>query len=317
MLELALAVFNIRIKVLTESQLDTSPGMTVTDRLLLYIQLTRLHRPIGILLLLWPTLWAVWIAGDGHPAWHIVLIFTFGTVLMRSAGCAINDYADRHIDKHVERTRERPLTRGKVGTRETVWLAAGLAFAAFLLILPLNPLTWLLSFPALFLAASYPFTKRFLVIPQAYLGIAFGFGIPMAFAAQLGDVPPVAWVLLFANVFWAIAYDTEYAMVDRDDDIHLGIHSSALLFGKYDVAAVMTCYAVTLGLLAVAGQMAGLGWAYYAGLAVAAGIALYHYVLIRKRRRERCFAAFLHNSWFGAAVFAGVVGSYLLPVFRL
>jgi len=201
--------------------------MILAERLSLYIQLTRLHRPIGILLLLWPTLWGVWIAGEGHPAWHIAAIFILGTALMRSAGCAINDYADRHIDKYVERTKERPLTSGKVSERETVWLAAGLALAAFLLILPLNPLTWLLSFPALFLAASYPFTKRFLVIPQAYLGIAFGFGIPMAFAAQLGEVPLMAWLLLLANVFWAIAYDTEYAMVDRDDDMHLGIHSSA------------------------------------------------------------------------------------------
>jgi len=285
--------------------------MTLAQRLFFYTQLVRLHRPIGILLLLWPTLWGVWIAGDGQPAWHIVAIFTLGTVLMRSAGCAINDYADRHIDGHVERTRERPLASGKVSERETLWLAAGLALVAFLLILPLNPLTWLLAFPAAFLAASYPFTKRFFAIPQAYLGIAFGFGIPMAFAAQLGSVPAVAWVLLLANMFWAIAYDTEYAMVDRDDDIHLGIHSSALLFGRHDVAAVMACYAITLALLAVAGQMAGLGWMYYAGLAVAAGIALYHYTLIRGRRREQCFAAFLHNNWFGAAVFAGVVLHYL------
>lgn len=281
--------------------------MILRERLHLYIQLTRLHRPIGILLLLWPTLWGVWIAGAGRPAWHIVFIFALGTVLTRSAGCAINDYADRHIDKHVKRTRERPLTSGKVSERETVWLAVVLALLAFLLILPLNPLTWLLAFPAMFLAASYPFTKRFFAIPQAYLGIAFGFGIPMAFAAQLGEVPPVAWLLLLANVFWAIAYDTEYAMVDRDDDIHLGIHSSALFFGKYDVVAVMGCYAVTLGLLVVAGQMAGLGWGFYVGLMAAAGIALYHYTLIRGRQREQCFKAFLHNNWFGAAVFAGIL----------
>ncbi len=284
--------------------------MNLTARLRLYIQLTRLDRPIGILLLLWPTLWGVWIAGNGHPAWHIVLIFTLGTVLTRSAGCAINDYADRHIDLHVERTQHRPLTSGKVSERETVWLAVVLALVAFALILPLNPLTWLLAFPAAFLAASYPFTKRFFAIPQAYLGIAFGFGIPIAFAAQLGEVPSVAWLLLLANVFWAIAYDTEYAMVDRDDDIHLGIHSSALFFGKYDVAAVMACYAVTLGLLGVAGQMAGLGWPYYAGLVIAAGVALHHYTLIRGRQREQCFEAFLHNNWIGAAVFAGVAADY-------
>jgi 4-hydroxybenzoate polyprenyltransferase len=284
--------------------------MNLTERLHLYIQLTRLDRPIGILLLLWPTLWAVWIAAEGHPSWLILFIFTLGTVLMRSSGCAVNDYADRHIDKHVKRTQDRPLTSGKVSERETVWLAVVLALVSFALILPLNPLTWLLAFPAAFLAASYPFTKRFFAIPQAYLGIAFGFGIPMAFAAQLGHVPPMAWVLLFANVFWAIAYDTEYAMVDRDDDIHLGIHSSALFFGKYDVAAVMGCYVITLGLLALAGRMAELGWIYFAGLLAAAGIALHHYTLIKDRSREKCFKAFLHNNWFGAAVFAGVMGDY-------
>jgi 4-hydroxybenzoate polyprenyltransferase len=280
--------------------------MTLKERLSLYLQLTRLNRPIGILLLLWPTLWGVWIAGAGHPAWHIVLIFVLGTVLMRSAGCAINDYADRDFDRHVKRTRDRPVTSGRIAPREALWLAAVLALIAFVLILPLNTLTLLLSVPAVFLAASYPFTKRFLSIPQAYLGIAFGFGIPMAFAAQQGSVPLVAWLLLIANVFWAIAYDTEYAMVDRDDDINLGIHSAALLFGRYDVAAVMACYAITLALLATAGTMTGSGWIYYTGLALAAAIALYHYTLIRHRQREACFKAFLHNNWFGAAVFAGI-----------
>src|SRR5450631_1160791 len=276
--------------------------MTLAQRLSLYLQLTRLNRPIGILLLLWPTLWGVWIAGAGHPAWHIVLIFVLGTVLMRSAGCAINDYADRDFDKHVKRTRERPVTSGRISPREALWVAASLALVALLLILPLNNLTLLLSFPAVFLAASYPYTKRLLAIPQAYLGIAFGFGIPMAFAAQLGGVPPLAWLLLVANVFWAIAYDTEYAMVDRDDDIHLGIHSAALLFGKHDVVAVMGCYAITLVLLDVAGHMAGPGWVYFSGLLMAGGIALYHYSLIKDRQREACFKAFLHNNWFGAAV---------------
>ena len=285
--------------------------MTIAERLSLYMQLTRLNRPIGILLLLWPTLWGVWIAGGGHPAWHIVLIFTLGTVLMRSAGCAINDFADRHIDRHVERTRERPITSGRIKPREAVWLAAALALISFLLILPLNNLTRLMSIPAVFLAGSYPFTKRFFAIPQAYLGIAFGFGIPMAFAAQLNSVPPVAWLLLIANAFWAIAYDTEYAMVDRDDDIHLGIHSSALLFGKYDVVAVMACYATTLILLAISGQMASLGVIYYLGLLAAAGIALHHYRLIKHRRREDCFKAFLHNNWIGLAVFAGIALDYL------
>jgi 4-hydroxybenzoate polyprenyltransferase len=284
--------------------------MNLTERLYLYIQLTRLHRPIGILLLLWPTLWAVWIASGGHPSWLIVLIFSLGTALMRSSGCAMNDYADRHIDKHVKRTQDRPLTSGKISEREALWVAIVLAMISFALILPLNPLTRLMSFPALFLAGSYPFTKRFFALPQAYLGIAFGFGIPMAFAAVQGNVPPVAWVLLLANIFWAVAYDTEYAMVDRDDDIHLGIHSSALFFGKYDVLAVMICYGITLLLLAVAGLMAGLGIAFFAGLIVAEGIAYHHYKLIKERSREKCFAAFLHNNWFGAAVFAGLVVDY-------
>ena len=284
----------------------------ISERLSLYTKLMRLDRPIGILLLLWPTLWGVWIAGNGHPAWHIVLIFVLGTVLMRSAGCVINDYADRDFDKHVKRTQDRPVTSGQVAPHEALWLAAGLAFAALLLILPLNALTLLLSIPAVLLAASYPYTKRFFAIPQAYLGIAFGFGIPMAFAAQLNDVPAVAWWLILANIFWCIAYDTEYAMVDRDDDLRLGIHSSALLFGKYDVAAVMACYGVSLAILAGVGDTLHLGLAYYLGLLVAAGIAAYHYTLIRQRRREDCFKAFLHNNWFGAAVFAGIALDYLL-----
>ncbi|MBI3480004.1 MAG: 4-hydroxybenzoate octaprenyltransferase [Nitrosomonadales bacterium] len=286
--------------------------MTFAERLPLYLQLTRLNRPIGILLLLWPTLWGILIAGAGHPAWHIVLIFVLGTVLMRSAGCAINDYADRDFDRHVQRTRERPVTSGRIAAREALWVAACLALLAFVLILPLNNLTLLLSFPAVFLAASYPYTKRFLAIPQAYLGIAFGFGIPMAFAAQLGSVPPVAWLLLVANVFWAIAYDTEYAMVDRDDDIHLGIHSSALFFGKHDIAAVLVCYAITLMLLGTVGLMTGAGVWYFTGTMLAACIALYHYRLIRHRQREACFKAFLHNNWFGATVFAGIAADYLM-----
>ncbi len=285
--------------------------MIFSERLSLYMQLTRLNRPIGILLLLWPTLWGVWIAGRGTPLWSVVLIFTLGAILMRSAGCAINDYADRDIDRHVKRTQNRPVTSGRISPREAILLAAALAVISFLLILPLNTLTRLMSIPAVFLAGSYPFTKRFLAIPQAYLGIAFGFGIPMAFAAQLNSVPPVAWVLLAANVFWAIAYDTEYAMVDRDDDIHLGIHSSALFFGKYDVAAVMGCYAITLSLLTFAGQLAHLGILYYAGLFTAGVISLYHYTLIRSKNRDACFKAFLHNNWFGASVFAGIVLDYM------
>lgn len=287
-------------------------AMILAQRISLYIRLTRMDRPIGILLLLWPTLWGVWIAGDGHPSWDIVLIFMLGTALMRSAGCAINDFADRHIDKHVKRTRGRPIACGSIAPGEALWVAAALALMALMLILPLNSLTILLSVPAVLMAATYPFTKRFFAIPQAYLGIAFGFGVPMAFAAQLESVPAVAWLLVCANVFWAIAYDTEYAMVDRDDDIHLGIHSSALWFGKFDVMAVMVSYGVTLVLLAVAGHMSGLGWIYHAGLLAAAFVALHHYTLIRHRERDACFAAFLHNNWFGAAVFAGIVFDYLL-----
>lgn len=286
--------------------------MSVLQRLSLYGQLTRLDRPIGILLLLYPTLWGLWFAGRGHPVGWIVAIFVIGTTLMRSAGCVINDYADRHIDLHVKRTCERPITSGKVSPREALWLAAVLALLAFLLIFPLNKLTIFLSIPAVLLAASYPYTKRFLVIPQAYLGIAFGFGIPMAFAALNNTVPPVAWLLLLANVFWAIAYDTEYAMVDRDDDIHLGIHSSALFFGRYDVLAVMGCYAATLGLLAGVGLLMNMGFAYYGGLLLAAAIAAYHYTLIKTRQRERCFQAFLHNNWFGAAVFVGIALDYFV-----
>jgi len=284
--------------------------MNPGTRLRLYFQLMRLDRPIGILLLLWPTLWAVWIAGHGRPAWHIVFIFVFGTVLMRSAGCVINDYADRDFDKHVKRTRERPLTSGKLSPAEGLWLAAALAVVSLLLILPLNGFTIGLSVPAVFLAASYPYTKRFFSIPQAYLGIAFGFGIPMAFAAQLNEVPPVAWWLLLANIFWCIAYDTEYAMVDRDDDIHLGIHSSALLFGRYEVVAVMVCYAAALCILCFIGFACHFATPYFAGLLVAGGIAVYHFTLIRNRQREACFKAFLHNNWFGAAVFAGIAVGY-------
>ena len=286
--------------------------MKLKQRLGLYIKLTRLDRPIGILLLLWPTLWGLWIAGAGHPAWHIVSIFVLGTVLMRSAGCVINDYADRDLDKHVQRTRERPVTSGQVSPAEALWLATALALAAFVLILPLNLLTLELSVPAVLLAASYPYSKRFLAIPQAYLGIAFSCGIPMAFAAQQGSVPAVAWWLVVANVFWCIAYDTEYAMVDRDDDIHLGIHSSALLFGKYDVPAVMGCYASALLILAGIGNSLHLGLAYYLGLTVAAGIAVYHYFLIRRRERSACFKAFIHNNWFGATLFAALAVDFLL-----
>lgn len=285
---------------------------TLTERLTLYERLMRLDRPIGILLLLWPTLWAVWIASGGRPSPWIVAIFVLGTVLMRSAGCVVNDYADRNFDPHVERTRDRPLATGAVSVREAWALATFLAALAFLLILPLGALVWALAVVALLLALTYPFTKRFFALPQAYLGVAFGFGIPMAFAAQLGTVPPIAWVLLAANIFWAIGYDTEYAMCDRPDDLKLGIRTAAITFGRFDVAAVMLCYALALAILAAVGVVLGRGALYFAGLAAAAALMGYHYTLIRGRDRMRCFRAFLHNNWVGAAIFAGLALDYLV-----
>ena len=281
------------------------------ERLKHYIALTRLNRPIGILLLLWPTLWALWIASNGRPNITILVVFVLGTILMRSAGCAINDYADRDFDTHVKRTSQRPLASKKISTAEALIIAGVLALIAFMLVaIFLNRLTLALSIVALFLAASYPFTKRFFAMPQAYLGIAFGFGIPMAFAAQTGAVPALAWWLLAANVFWTIAYDTEYAMVDRDDDVKIGIKTTALLFGKYDIAMVMLCYLAMLVILTGIGKAIGLGWPYFIGLVFACGIALFHYTLIAKRERDRCFKAFLHNNWLGFVVFSGLMFDY-------
>jgi 4-hydroxybenzoate polyprenyltransferase len=285
----------------------------VKQRLDLYEKLMRLDQPIGILLRLWPTFWALWIAGAGKPDWVILLVFSLGTVLMRSAGCVVNDYADRDFDPHVERTKMRPLAARLVTAREAFLLCAFLVFCAFLLILPLlTPLLFGLALVALFLAASYPYTKRFFAIPQAYLGVAFGFGIPMAFAATQGQIPQLAWLLLLANIFWAVAYDTEYALVDIDDDRRIGIRTSALSFGRHVITAIMLCYGMTLALLGAVGWQLGFGWPYALGLAAAAVIAAYHYTLIRTRDRMRCFKAFLHNNWFGAAVFAGIVADYLL-----
>ncbi len=277
------------------------------QRLDLYEKLMRLDKPIGTLLLLWPTFWALWLATGGRPHWMLVWIFAVGTLLMRSAGCVINDYADRDFDPHVERTRERPLAAGHVSTREALTLAAVLALCAFLVALPIFPDVWWLALIALFLAASYPFTKRFFALPQAYLGVAFGFGIPMAFAAATGAVGPLGWTLLVANIFWALAYDTEYAMVDREDDLKIGIRTAAITFGRFDVVAVMCCYAVTLAIFGVIGWDLHYGPLYFAGLVAAAAIAGYHYTLIRDRDRAGCFAAFRHNKWFGAAIFAGIV----------
>ena len=279
----------------------------IIQRLILYAQLVRLDKPIGSLLLLWPTLCALWLASAGQPDWPLVAIFSVGTVLMRSAGCAINDFADRDFDRHVKRTAERPLTAGKIKPWEAVMVAAVLALVSLALITPLNLLTKQLSVLAVLIAASYPYFKRFFALPQAYLGIAFGFGIPMAYAAVLNTVPTEAWVLLLANVFWALAYDTEYAMVDRDDDLRIGIRTSAITFGRYDVLAVMLCYAISLALITAVGVQHGLGKGFFIGMLVAAGIAAYHWTLIRGRDQMRCFAAFRHNNWLGAAVFAGVV----------
>ena len=286
--------------------------MTLSERLTHYEKLMRLDKPIGILLLLWPTLWAQWLATLGQPLWPVLWIFILGVVLMRSAGCVINDYADRDVDPHVARTKDRPLAAGKISPREALWLAAGLAFAAFLLILPLGKLVWGLSVVALLLAVSYPYTKRFFALPQAYLGIAFGFGIPMSYAAVWGSISMEAWILLAANVFWALAYDTEYAMVDYQDDLEIGIKTSAITFGKLDRIAIAICYGAMLALLIWVGLRLHLHWPYYAGLLTALGIAGYHLWLIRHRDPRACFRAFLHNAWLGAAIFAGIVGNFLI-----
>ena len=285
--------------------------MEIAAKLRDYAQLMRLHRPIGILLLLWPTLWALWIAGQGRPDLPVFVVFVLGVVLMRSAGCVINDYADRDFDPHVERTRDRPVAAGRVSPREALALFAVLCLIAFALVLTLNRLTVLLSFAGAFLAATYPFLKRYSHLPQFYLGMAFGWGIPMAFAAQTGGVPGLAWILFAANIFWAVAYDTAYAMVDREDDLRVGVKSTAILFGRHDRAMIFAFHIVTIALLALTGALAGLGLGYYAGLMVASGFALYQQWLMRQRGRDGCFRAFLNNNWFGAAVFAGLLIDYL------
>ena len=287
-------------------------------RLSLYLNLIRWDRPAGSYLLLWPSLSALWMAAGGFPGWHLVIVFTLGTFLMRSAGCAVNDVADRDFDKHVKRTAQRPVTSGAVSAREALWLGAALALAAFLLVLTTNLAAVVWSVAALAVTLFYPFTKRFLSMPQAVLGVAFSFGIPMAFAAVRGGdawqwsalpgaVPGLAWWLLLGNLFWVVAYDTEYAMVDRDDDLKIGIKTSAITLGRFDVAGVMLCYGLYIATWAWLGMNQGLGWAYFAGLALAAGIAAWHYTLIRERSREGCFRAFRLNHWLGFAVFAGLV----------
>ncbi len=277
-----------------------------------YERLIRLDKPIGTLLLLWPTLWAVWIAASGQPRPEVVMIFVMGTILMRSAGCAINDWADRDFDGKVARTRDRPLAAGEIAPKEA--LAVGVAFAAcaFCFVLFLNWYAILLSVAALAIAAAYPFSKRFLPLPQLGLSVAFSFGIPMAFAAIRNELPWECWVLFAANACYAFAYDTEYAMVDREDDLKIGVRSSAITLGRYDVAAVMGSYVAMVALLAWLGVALQMSWPYHAGLAVSGTMMGYHYALIRGRSREGCFRAFRHNNWVGLAIFAGLVAAYSL-----
>jgi 4-hydroxybenzoate polyprenyltransferase len=281
--------------------------MTLKERLDAYERLMRLDKPIGILLLLWPTLWALWLSTTGSMRVDVLLIFIVGTVLMRSAGCVVNDLADRRFDPHVERTRNRPLAAGVVAPAEALALAAVLLLAAFALVLRLNRLTLYLSIFAVAITLIYPYLKRFFAFPQAGLGVAFSFGVPMAYAAQRNTLPLEAWVLMAAAFFWIIAYDTEYAMVDRDDDIKLGVNSSAITLGRHDVAAVMSCHAAFLVIMGAIGLWHRFGIPYYAGLLAAAGLAAYQYRLIRDRNREGCFRAFNNNNWMGAAVFTGLM----------
>ena len=291
------------------------------SRLALYLNLIRWDRPAGWLLLLWPTLSALWIASRGFPGWHLLLVFTLGTVLMRSAGCCVNDVADRDFDRHVKRTAGRPVTTGAVTVPEALLLGAALAALAFGLVLTTNATTIAWSFVALAVTLAYPYAKRWVSMPQAVLGVAFSFGIPMAFSAVLGSqsfslgamaasVPPLAWLLLLGNLFWVLAYDTEYAMVDRDDDLKIGIKTSAITLGRFDVAAIMLCYGLYLTIWTLAMWPQSFNSFYVAGLAVAAVQALWHGWLIRDRQREPCFKAFRLNHWLGFAVFAGVALSY-------
>ena len=281
--------------------------MSLKERFISYGYLIRLDKPIGTLLLLWPTLWALWLASSGTPDLSILLIFTLGTFLMRSAGCAINDYADRDFDRHVKRTQGRPVTSGKVSGKEAVAVAGALAFIAFLLIQPLNAFTKQLSVLALLVAFIYPFTKRFFAMPQAVLGIAFGFGIPMAYAAILDFIPLEAWILFVGNIFWAIAYDTAYAMVDRDDDLRLGLRTSAITFGRYDVIAIAMSYGVLFISQVWVAQLANLSNYFLLGWFAALACAIYHLKLVSTRNREDCFKAFRHNNWLGGFLFLGIV----------
>lgn len=287
--------------------------MSVTpkpSKLNAYWRLMRFDKPIGILLLLWPALWALWIAGEGHPSLKALLAIALGTVLMRAAGCVINDYADRDFDPHVERTRLRPIAAGEVTPKEALWLFVGLCLTAFILVLQLNSLSIALAFPGAFLAASYPFTKRLTHLPQAYLGIAFGWAVPMAFAAETGEIPNDAWAIFTATAIWALIYDTMYAMVDREDDLRIGVKSTAILFGQKDRLIMGLLQILMMFLLFLVGKNAGLGSYYHAGLLGALGFFAYQQWLIRKREKAPCFQAFLNNNWFGACIFAGIALDY-------
>lgn len=283
-----------------------APSLSARSKIALYLDLIRWDRPAGWLVLLWPTLSALWLAAGGFPGWHLLLVFVAGTILMRSAGCCVNDVADREFDLHVKRTAQRPITTGQISVPEALGLAAVLALVAFLLVLTTTPLAIALAFPALAVAIVYPFSKRWFSMPQAVLGVAFSFGIPMAFAAVRGQVPWQAWALLGGNLFWVLAYDTEYAMVDRDDDLHIGIQTAAITLGRWDVAAIMGFYVLHLLIwLMLARSFVSSPWL-WAGFALAAAQVMWHFALIRHRTREGCFAAFKHNHWLGAAVFAGI-----------
>lgn len=286
--------------------------MNISERMAVYGRLMRVEKPIGTYLVAWPMLWALWMAGSGHPDASIVFIFLAGAFLMRSAGCVINDFADRDIDAHVERTRSRPLATGEASPREALALFGTLALAAFLLVMLLNTLTLQLAFVGIGLAILYPFMKRITHLPQFFLGAAFSWAIPMAFAAVLGEVPLIAWVMLLANVSWVVAYDTMYAMVDRDDDLRIGVKSTAILFGRHDRLIVGILQFNMLLLLTVIGSIAGLGIVYYCGLLAAAATFAYQQVLIRERERESCFTAFLNNHYSGALVFIGLFLDYAL-----
>ncbi|MES2939308.1 MAG: 4-hydroxybenzoate octaprenyltransferase [Pseudomonadota bacterium] len=286
--------------------------MPIGSKLALYLDLIRWNRPAGWLLLLWPTLGALWIAAGGFPGWHLVAVFTLGTILMRSAGCCVNDVADREFDRHVKRTAQRPVTAGRVSVKEALVLGAVLALAAFALVLTTNRAAVMWSFAALAISLAYPYAKRYVSMPQAVLGIAFSFGIPMAFAAVRSEVPLLAWVLLLGNLFWVLAYDTEYAMVDRDDDLRIGMKTSAITLGRADVAVVMFCYGAYLVVwgAVLAGRIPAAVLAIT--IAAAAAQAGWHFTLIRKRTREGCFKAFRLNHWVGFALFAGIAAGYAL-----